>query len=208
VCIRFLLAFSIVPIIVSVNRGLWISIVVALAVVAVRAGIAAHIRTTITALIVAFGAGAVILLTPLSGVISNRLGHANVSTRETLVSGAFALTRQSPLFGFGAPQTVNVANTNDVSVGTHGQFYTLLVSHGIPGTAFYVAFFLVALYITRRVQGPAVWAWAAVVVSLVQLAFYNSIPVPLVLAMMAIACCLRELGWRGRAPTHQPATTE
>lgn len=203
--LRLMLAFSIVPVIISVNRGLWVSLIVALAVVVIRAGISRHVRTTITAFVVAAGAAAVILLTPLSDVISNRLGHENLSTRETLASGAVELTRQSPLFGYGAPQTVSVANSNDVAVGTHGQIYTLLVSHGIPGAVFYIAFFLAALYVTRKVSGPAVWAWAAIVVCLVQLPFYNSIPVPLVLAMMATACCLRELGWRGRPPPPQPS---
>jgi O-antigen ligase len=203
-----MLAFSIVPVIISVNRGLWISLIVALAVVALRAGIARHVKTTITALVVAAAAALVILLTPLADVISNRLVHENVSTRETLATGAIELTRQSPVFGFGAPQTVSVANSNDVAVGTHGQIYTLLVSHGIPGTFFYIAFFLAALYVTRKVSGPAVWAWAAIVVCLVQLPFYNSIPVPLMLAMMALACCLRELGWRGRPLTHPSVTIE
>ena len=206
--VRGMLAFSIVPVIISVNRGLWISLIVAVAVVTIRAGIARHVKMTITAVVVAATSAVVILLTPLSEVITNRLVHQNLGTRETLASSAVELTRQSPLFGYGAPQTLSVANSNDVSVGTHGQIYTLLVSHGVPGAAFYIAFFLAALFVTRRVSGPAVWAWAAVVVCLVQVPFYNSIPVPLVLAMMAITCCLRELGWRGRPPTQQSLIIE
>ena len=45
----------------------------------------------------------------------------------------------SPWFGYGAPQA-NEENPNLPAVGTHGQLWTVLFSHGIPGAALYVLF--------------------------------------------------------------------
>jgi polysaccharide biosynthesis protein PslJ len=187
-----LLGFSLVPIVISVNRGLWASVIVALVVVTVRAALARRF-----ALLGGVGAAAVvaallIAVTPLHEVIAHRLDRPNLSTRETLISGAIDLAQGSPLFGYGAPVESALADSNDVSVGTHGQVWTLLVSQGIPGATLYIAFFVVMLALTWKLQGWALWPWAAIVVSLAQMPFYNALPVPLVLAMIAVALCWRE----------------
>lgn len=188
------LAFSTVPIVISVNRGLWASVIVALTVVALRAGLARRFAVLSTVGAAVTVVALLIVLTPLHDVIANRLARPNLSTRESLIGGALALTRESPLFGHGAPVEVStLSDTNAVAVGTHGQLWTLLVAQGLPGALFYVGFFAVVLVATWQIQGWALWAWSAIVVSLVQMPFYNALPVPLVLAMIAVAICWREL---------------
>lgn len=188
-----LLVASLVPVVVSVNRGLWVSLVVAALFVAGRGLLQGR---PAVALGVLLGSGTValaVLLSPLLGVLQKRLETPNVGTRETLVGAAVQLVGGSPLLGYGAPQSVStIADTNDVNVGTHGQLWTLLVSQGYPGTFFYFAFFLVALVATWQLRQAAWWLQAAVAVFLVQALFYNALPVPLVLVMVALALCLRE----------------
>ena len=186
-------AASLVPIIVSVNRGLWVGVLVAAVVVAVRSAIARRPGLLLGILAAMLTLFAAVWFTPLRDVVIDRLNKPNVSTRETLVSASLHLLKQSPLIGYGAPVSItDLADSNDVSVGTHGQLWTLLVSHGVPGTAFYFGFFLVILFATWRIRPAAWWAHAGIVVFVTQAPFYNALPVPLMLAMVASAICLRE----------------
>lgn len=203
------LAVSVVPIVVSVNRGLWVSIVVACLFIAVRGAMAGRPAVLAGVLLSAAGAAAVVYLSPLWDVLQHRLDTPNTGTRETLVGASFELASRSPIIGYGAPVTVTtIADTNDVSIGTHGQLWTLLVSHGYPGVAFYFGFFLVTLVVTWKLAPHAWWLQATIVVFLIQSPFYNALPVPLVLAMMAVALCLRENGLHrsatGARTPHQP----
>lgn len=195
------MAISPVPIVMSVNRGLWVSILAALLIVAVRAALARRVEILGAMVVAGSVLAAVVLATPLRDVILNRLNRPNLDTRETLIQQAFILLQESPVFGHGAPvEVTNVANTNDVSVGTHGQLWTILVSQGLPGVLFYTAFFATVLITTWRLSGRAWWLWAAVAVLAVQMPFYNAIPVPLVLCMVAVATMVRYPTWDRSVP--------
>ena len=145
------------------------------------------------------------MASPLRDALLGRVARPNLGTRQTLVADAFDLVAQSPWFGLGAPQTALFSNdTNDVSVGTHGQFFTLLVSHGYPGVIFYYGFFLAMLVVTWKAGHRAWWAWAAIVVLIGQAAFYNGVPIPLILGCLAVVLCLRELPRAGTAGSGSP----
>ncbi len=129
-----LLALAVVPAVLSVNRGLWVSAMVAAAVVLFRSLTAGRVRLLIITMGMTVVVAAAVWLSPLRDALLGRVARPNLGTRQTLVADAFDLVAQSPWFGLGAPQTALFSNdTNDVSVGTHGQFFTLLVSHGYPG---------------------------------------------------------------------------
>lgn len=185
-------AASLVPIVISVNRGLWIGLVVAPLFVAVRSALARRPGHLVAVVV---GLGMILLtvwLSPLRDIIEGRLERPNTGTRETLASASLELVAQSPLIGYGAPVTVSaLADANDVSVGTHGQLWTLLVSHGVPGAVFYFGFFAAVIVVTWRIPATAWWTQASIIVFITQAPFYTSVPVPLVLVMIAIALCLR-----------------
>ena len=193
VAVLGLLVVAVVPSVLSVNRGLWISVIVACAAVLVRAAAGLRARTLALTSAGLVGAVVVVRLTPLWDVVVARLERPNLGTRSTLAGDALSLVLQSPWFGYGAPQPPAVtAGTNDVSVGTHGQLFTLLVSQGLPGTVLYLGFLVTLLAVTWRVGARSWWAWSALVVLLVQAPFYNALPVPLVLGFVAAAMCLRD----------------
>jgi len=200
-----LVAVSLIPIVVSVNRGLWIGLAVAALTVAIRAAVARRPGPLLGVVGAATTLGLTVWFSPLRAVIEARLNRPNTGTRETLAASSLELVARSPVLGYGAPVSVEALdNSNDVSVGTHGQLWTLLVSHGVPGATFYFAFLVFALYVTWRIPARAWWAQASIVVFATQAPFYNAIPVPMVLTMVAIAICLRERA-SARASTGAPA---
>lgn len=190
-CFWTLLAVSVVPIVLSVNRGLWVSLAVAAVVVLVQAG--RHGRAQVVAGLVLTGSisGTALWFSPLHTLIQSRVGLTNVGTRQTLATGAVDYATQSPLIGYGAPVQSDLA-TGGLSVGTHGQLWTLLVSHGIPGAILYVAFFSMVLLTFRHVSSNAWWLQATLVVLLIQLPIYNAVGVPVTVAMVAVILLMRE----------------
>lgn len=185
------LVASIVPIIVSVNRGCWISIGVAFAYVLLR-------RVSVGQLVALVGAsgaalfalGLYLAVPQIHRVINARFDYANTSTRETLYEASFRLASSSPLFGYGSPQSSSgLADSNDVSIGTHGQLWTILVSQGYVGAALFIAAAAVIWWRARPRDGtsPDVWLHATGLVVVVQIAFYEVLPVPLTVALVAMA---------------------
>jgi hypothetical protein len=125
-------------------------------------------------------------------VVTARFDYANTSTRETLYEASFRLASSSPLFGYGSPQSsAGLADSNDVSIGTHGQLWTILVSQGYVGAALFIAAVAVIWWRARPRHGgsPDVWLHAVGPVLLVQIAFYEVLPVPLTVALAALAVC-------------------
>jgi len=186
-----LLVVAVPAIIVSLNRGSWISIAVAVGYVLLRRTATGDLKVLGAVVGSAVAVVATVLaVEPLRRIITARFDYSNTSTRETLYSAAWDLALQSPLFGWGAPQSsAGLANSNDVSIGTHGQLWTILVSQGLVGTALFLAAAGTIWWRARPRDGrsPDTWLHATGVVLVVQLAFYEVLPVPLAVAFFAMA---------------------
>lgn len=186
------LTASLVPIVLSVNRGLWLNIGIAFAYGAVllaMRGNPAYLRSLAAgAVLVAL----VVALPPMNSVVAGRFesDHSN-NARLTLYGQVIDQVPQSPLFGFGAP-VANEENPNLPAVGTHGQLWTVLFSHGIPGALLFVAFAVSLAWRTTVYRDP-VSTWLHVVVALVPLLmwFYELLAPPLFIWMLAGAAALR-----------------
>lgn len=197
------LAASVVPIILSINRGLWLSLLVGTAYVAIRVAT----RGSFKALAALLTASALALLavayTPLGEVVGDRVQKENLSGRTSLYEEAGEATLSSPVLGYGAP-IPRTSEGPEVSVGTHGQLWTLLVSQGIPGVLLFIGFFVATLALTRRVTGWGLWPHAAILVGLFQMPFYNMLPVQLHVLMLAALLCWRNVR-NQRAGSHRAA---
>ena len=190
VMVLVLLAASVVPIIISINRGLWLSLVVAGAYMGLRAAGRGRIRLLLGVLLAAGATLALVALTPLSTIVSDRAEVANLDGRTHLYNAAFDAALNAPVLGYGAPlPSDNLDLTAGASVGTHGQLWTLLVSQGFVGLVLFVGFLVATLFYTRRVSRHALWAHTVLVVALFQLPFYNSLPVALHVVVLAAAFC-------------------
>lgn len=195
-----LLLVSAIPIIVSINRGLWLALGVGVVYVVVRLAAIGRRRSLLVGLAVLGLVGAGVAVSPLRDIIHTRTtsGQNSNHTRSTLYQEAFAGVAASPLFGNGSPQ-VSSQTLGGSRVGTQGQFALVLFSHGIPGILFYLGWFAftAAHALRRRSIDELLWN-AAIIVSFVEMAVYDFLPVTLYVLM--IACALL---WRARQPSAQ-----
>lgn len=202
-----------IPIVYSLNRGLWL----ALAVLAVYALVRLARRGTIVpvaAMLAATAAvGVTLLVTPLSGVLLERFDnpHSN-SGRASLSLAAIQVAGSSPLVGYGG-QLSTIGSGRSIAigasaecpmcgnreVGAEGQLWQLLVTTGFTGAVCYLAFFARVGWRYRRDSSPVGLAGAAnLLLTIVYLPIYTALGMPLVVAMVGIG-----LWWRHAATTEE-----
>jgi polysaccharide biosynthesis protein PslJ len=199
-----LLAASVVPMVYSLNRGMFLSL--GLGVLYVMLRLAAQGRVAIFVSLLAGIALLVILVaaTPLGHLVTASFGsthgHSN-ATRISLYTAAARGANQSPLFGHGEPEPATgpvLAGTP--AIGTQGQLWMVLYSNGYPATVFFICFFIAVLWQTRRARGLAgLWLHAIPVVALAQVAVYGWLPAELQVIMAASALAYRCCGRPGSA---------
>ncbi len=194
-----LLTASLVPAIVSLNRGMFLSLAVALVYASARSGrVGANARRALLATVVLV----VVLMaaTPLGNLAQEREQNQHSNTgRATLYEQALSYTERSPFLGFGAPQEVE-GDKLLPPVGTQGQFWLVMVSHGFVGLVFYVGFLIVLLRSTRRLPPATSVAHLLVVIVLVQMFVYELLTAPHHVVFLVAAAALRE--------QHRPADDE
>ncbi|MCP3992956.1 MAG: hypothetical protein GY724_28095 [Actinomycetia bacterium] len=188
--VKITLAAAVVPIVVSLNRGLWLSLGIGLAYVALRLGFGGHrhILQRFALLVVALVA--VVVLSPLGDLVSARIdnGHSD-GDRTALATAAIEGATERPIFGWGAPRP-NVGS--QPSVGTHGQIWLVTFSHGFVGAAGFIGALGSFLYWTRRqTTTSGVLANSVLLIALVQMPVYLMIPHSLFAVMAALAVALR-----------------
>jgi hypothetical protein len=192
------LGASIVPVVSSLNRGLWLSLGLGLVYAAILSALKGRVKPFLAVMSILVVTVGLALLPPIHKIISDRLahGHSDVG-REELYSEAISRVKEKPILGFGAPIESQIDPTKP-SVGTHGQFWLLLVSTGIPGTIFYLGWFGLALWRSRKGSAEiGQWCHVILLIALIQIFFYELLPAQLHLAMIAAALSLREF----KAPT-------
>jgi O-antigen ligase len=182
---------GIVPLIVSLDRGAWLSLglgmVYAMFRMAVRARLAGAARILISLGVVLF----LVMVTPLGGLLQERIEtpHSNKGRLE-IYGQVIQSVRQSPLFGFGGPREAEGPYLPQL--GTQGAFWLVLYSHGIPGAVLFVGFLLIAFWRSRTAR-PLIQFWSHIVlfIGIVQLPYYGMLPAGIHILMAAAAVGLR-----------------
>jgi hypothetical protein len=204
----FILLASFVPVIYSLNRGLWSALAVGLAFVVIRlliGGQAWAAYTLVTGLLV----GAVVLfLTPMIAIIQERLAHPHSNDRrEQLFTLTFsAVWRGSPFLGFGTTRNVqgsfaSIAGGDTAAcggcgvppLGTQGALTSVIFFQGILGLILFLLFF--ALWVARHLRDTSPLTLAAIsviVIAAVEMFVYDFIGFPLFIAMVSIGLVWRE----------------
>lgn len=215
-----LIVLSIVPLIFSLDRGSWLSAAAAVTygvfrLARARGGRSVRLARTLRVMLVGGAVvGVLVALTPLGSLILLRVdaGYGD-RHRTTLYQSSLILVERSPLLGYGGPVELSVLNPSappGPSVGTHGTFWTVLVSNGIPAMLFFVGWFVAIFMKTRRrlPEGMGLddnarfWAHVAILAAIVQLGYYELLPWGLPIIMVAAAMALRE----ARPATWLPAS--
>lgn len=191
------LVLSLAPVILSINRGLWVSLIFGVVYVAGRLVVRGNVKVLAATLFMVVVGAATIFFTPLGNVVTDRLAHPNTEGRAYLYQEATDSALESPVLGHGAPLPSDEAGiAKGASVGTHGQLWTLLVSQGFPGVVLFVGFFVFVFLLTWRVSWWGLWPHAAILIALSQLAVYNWLPVQIHVVMVAAAIAWRDAAHR------------
>ena len=191
---------GIIPVVSSLDRGLWLSLGIGMMYAAVRLAIAGNSRALRVNLLLIFTVIAVVFLSPLKILVSDRLAHPHSNERRlSLYQESTDRVMDSPILGFGTPQP-SIVNPNAPPVGTQGQLWQILISNGIPGAILFVWWFVFQFWRLRRTSPEVVlWSHTVILIAFVQMPFYDSIGIPLAVIMIAIAIASREMPARTRS---------
>jgi hypothetical protein len=194
---RILIAAAFVPVLISLNRGLWITLTAGLVYAMLRLAGSKARKTAGRVMLGVVLVVPIILLSPLRGLVMDRLetGHSD-STRSGLYDETIARTADSPLLGYGGPLP-SVTGKHVPDVGTQGQLWMVLFSHGVPGAVLFIGFFV---YVFARTWRPpsslGFWCHVTLLIGLLQMPVYGMLPVQLHILMVVAALALRDVGRR------------
>lgn len=179
------LVIGAIPIVFSLNRGLWISILSAClygSILVVRR----HGSRVIVGLILgAVIAAAVIAVSPLGGLVQQRAEtpHSNAD-RADLYAEVIDELKDSPFIGYGGPHQ----SEDGPPLGTHGQLWIILFSYGLLGGVCYFGFMGVSLLESASGRSEVeLVAHTILVVAGIQVFFYGHVPQQLAIIFTAIA---------------------
>lgn len=129
------------PLLESLSRAAWASLVLGLAVAIAVRGLRGGLRPVLPALVVVGVGAAVILTGPALATIERRFDtHHSDAGRATRVNEAVTRVAERPLTGFGTP--LPSQEQGGPSVGTHGQLWLMLFTQGYPGAVVFSLFVL------------------------------------------------------------------
>ena len=215
--VAVVMVVALVPIVYSLNRGLWASLAVGLLGLLLLRLVRGD-RAAFIALVAASVIGiAILAATPLADLYGQRIEnqHSNDRRGQLLSVTTASVTTGSPVLGFGSTRDVqgSFASITGAAtpecpacgvppLGTQGQLWLVLFSQGWLGLAFFLLF--VALSLARswrcRTTVQTVCTFA-VVFFVIQLPIYDTLGLPLYLVMIAVALAAREQRHEGR-PGH------
>ena len=190
--LKVTLALSIVPMVFSLDRGLWLSLLVGFAYAAIRFGALHDLRRVARVVGAVLVVGALIAVTPLGGLVTGRFSHKTGDTsRLARDQAAQSQVTSSPLLGYGAPEQNTAVTHTKKSVGTESEVFMLLYSHGVPALLIFMSWFAYTIVRTakRRARAsPAVfWIHVALLVACVQAPYYELTErIPFMLTFAAI----------------------
>ncbi len=205
--LQVLLVLSVVPIVVSLNRGLWIALSAAAAYVALQSSLRLNLRWLAWLVGLLTVVVALLFVTPLGDLISDRVTTPTDSnaSRGAIYEEAFAGIRESPLIGHAGPRPAQ-QNPGGPPVGTHSHLLFISFSHGIPALLLFLGWLVLTFVRSGRLSGPAFWAHVALLVFFVQSPYYL-LEAHLVIVMVAAALIWRTLAARSpAAPPLVPAS--
>ena len=168
------LPLSLPPAFLTLNRGMFVSLGAGLAVLTLRAVARGQVKVVATVIVAAGLVGIATLVIPVGSLIAARTSSSDTTTdRLDLYRQAIGLAEKAPVLGYGGPVTLDTT-TADAPVGTQGQFWQVLVSHGLPALLVFVGWFVVVgRRIGRATSAAGQWLATVPIVGAVQLPFYG-----------------------------------
>lgn len=215
----WILLVSAVPVIYSINRGLWAALALVAVFLTMRAALQGSPAVLGGAILASGIVVALLAFTALGGIVTDRFSNAGSEQGRTNL-GTLAIksvTATSPVIGLGSTRNVqgnfntitggatpNCPRCDPPALGTQGQLWLVVYSQGLVGLSFYLLFFgLIFLGNLRRRSTEATMALSVLLVSFVTMPVYNALGTALITVMVAVAVLAREPG-----PARLTAVTE
>jgi polysaccharide biosynthesis protein PslJ len=188
------LPFAVVPAFLTLNRGMFIGLGAGLIYLGVRALMRGDVRLIGSIAGVAVLGWIVTLFIPVVDLITNRTENTDsTSDRADLYAQTTAAVLKSPLLGYGAPRLVDTTHGAE-PLGTQGQMWMMMYSHGIPALILFVLFFiLVAWRLSAAVSPPGKWLSTVPVIALVVTPFYGFSDINLTVMFYAFGLAMAAL---------------
>ncbi|MCC2314578.1 O-antigen ligase family protein [Cellulomonas xiejunii] len=168
-----LVATSVVVAVLTLNRGMFVGLGVVVAWLGLQALRAGRLRQLAAGLVLLAAAVPAWLASSASASLFDRVETSSSTTdRAALYVETWDRTLESPLFGYGAPRPASVPWLP--SVGTQGQLWTVLFSHGVVGLGLFLAWFVVVVVRSwRRADVLGAVATGVVLATIVESVFYG-----------------------------------
>jgi polysaccharide biosynthesis protein PslJ len=185
-----LVVAAVPPALATLNRGIFVGVLVAALAVVVRYRRWIRLGHVLMALVPVGLLGLVVLRSGALTRIGQRISTSSTTAdRASIYREAVDRTLESPLLGWGAPRPSGLLG---VSVGTQGQFWYVMFSHGFIGLALFLTTIWGAAVITRRTRDlPSALLHATLVVVSVMLMFYGLDGMNLLIVLVTAALLLR-----------------
>lgn len=202
------LAVAAVPIVYSLNRGLWLGLGLVVAVTAVRLAARGRMLVLGGLVVSLLLAGLMVMSSPLSSIVEGRFENPRSNNiRSFTVERTLEVAQHSPVIGLGSTRAA-LGSSNSIAIGaddrcrrcgnptlgSNGQVWLVLIAQGVGGVLLYVGFFLRSLWTYRRDRTPIGDAgFLSLLLMLFFMFVYNALTMPLVIAFLALA-----LLWRNK----------
>lgn len=204
------LVLAAIPVVYSMNRALWGALGLGVAYLVVRLLVRGNVAAVAAVVVTLVVAGLAFFASPLADATAQRLANAHSNDRrEQLLTLTLASAAEvSPVVGFGSTRDVqgsfaSIAGGSTPEcpacgvppLGTQGQMWLVVFSQGLVGAAFFFAFFLRRAWACRRSRSTTeAVAFVALLFLGVELPVYDTLGMPLLTVMAALA-----LAWRDNA---------
>jgi hypothetical protein len=207
------LCIALVPIVNSLNRGLWVGLGIGVLLLAVRLAMSGKLATVIGLAAAVSTLAVVVVASPLATVVQERINHGHSNDiRSNLAEAALKGATESPVIGWGTTrevrgsyQSIAVGTTSgcarcgNADIGSTGHFWLTIFAQGFVGMALYLGFFLSVLWFYRGQRTAiGIGAQMTIIMSLWFMFVYSAVGWPLALQMIAVGVL-----WRQKQP--QPA---
>lgn len=181
------IALSLFPALLTLNRGMFLALAVGLSYVGIRLALRGQGAGLASLGVLAAVTLLAVQVTPVTALLQQRLeSSATNQTRLSVYEQAIDGTVSSPLFGHGAPRPA--ASPSEPAVGTQGQFWMVLFSHGFPGAALFVLWLLLVCLMSARPPTTAGLLMHAVpVMAVLEIFYYGILGAGLIIVMVAAA---------------------
>jgi polysaccharide biosynthesis protein PslJ len=203
------LAASAIPIVLSLNRGLWVLLTVGVLYTVLRRSRHGRSKGLLYIVLGLVVVGVLVVATPLGDPVRDALGSRTADSNERrtiLYEETISRTMESPFLGHGAPRP---SEETAQSVGTHGQFWMVMFSHGFIAAGLWLTMFGILVWRTRDPStnlGMAVHV--VLLLGMLEMFFYGQIPHQLFIVVMAASVAYREARVTGASPTPVLVSTQ